>query len=104
MIALEFEKPLRELERKIEELKKITGSGNVDLGDEIQKLERKAKRLQIEIFNDLSPWQVVQLARHPDRPYVGDYTKALFTDFFELRGDRSFGDDAAVVGGFARFA
>ena len=103
MIALEFEKPLRELERKIEELKKLSTGGDVDLGDEIQKLERKAKRLQVEIFNDLSPWQVVQLARHPDRPYFLDYVQALFTDFFELRGDRAFSDDAAVIGGFARF-
>jgi acetyl-CoA carboxylase carboxyl transferase subunit alpha len=75
----------------------------VDLGDELAKLERKAKRLQVEIFNDLTPWQVVQLARHPDRPYFLDYVEALFGDFYELRGDRCFSDDAAIVGGFARF-
>lgn len=103
MIALDFEKPLRELERKIGELKKMAESGKVDFGDEIHKLERKAKRLQTEIFNDLTRWQVVQLARHPQRPYFLDYVAALFTDFFELHGDRRFGDDAAVIGGFARF-
>jgi acetyl-CoA carboxylase carboxyl transferase subunit alpha len=103
MMALEFEKPLRELERKIEDLKQHAKGGGVDLGDEIHKLERKAKRLQVEIFNDLSPWQVVQLARHPERPYFLDYVGHLFTDFFELHGDRRFSDDASVVGGFARF-
>ena len=103
MIALDFEKPLRELERKIDELKKLAERGQVDFKDEIHKLERKAKRLQVEIFNDLSAWQVVQLARHPDRPYFLDYLAALFTDFFELHGDRRFSDDAAVIGGFARF-
>ena len=103
MAILEFEKPLRELEQKIEDLKKLAPSGNVDFGDEIHRLERKAKRLQVEIFKDLSPWQVVQLARHPDRPYFLDYVGQLFTDFFELHGDRRFSDDAAVVGGFARF-
>ena len=75
----------------------------MDFTEEIQKLERKAKRLQVEIFNDLTPWQMVQLARHPDRPYFLDYVQALFKDFFELRGDRRFSDDAAIVGGFARF-
>ena len=103
MIALEFEKPLRDLERKIDELKKLAERGPIDFKDEIVKLERKAKHLQIEIFNDLSAWQVVQLARHPDRPYFLDYLQALFTDFFELHGDRRFSDDAAVIGGFARF-
>jgi acetyl-CoA carboxylase carboxyl transferase subunit alpha len=103
VIALEFEKPLRELERKIEELKKLAERGQVDFKDEIHKLERKAKHLQKQIFTDLSAWQVVQLARHPDRPYFLDYLEALFTDFFELHGDRRFSDDAAVIGGFARF-
>jgi acetyl-CoA carboxylase carboxyl transferase subunit alpha len=103
VIALEFEKPLRDLERKIAELKKLADEGRVDFREEIVKLERKAKRLQVEIFNDLSAWQVVQLARHPDRPYFLDYVGQLFTDFFELHGDRRFSDDAAVVGGFARF-
>jgi len=103
VIALEFEKPLRDLERKIEELKRLAERGQVDFKEEIHKLERKAKRLQVEIFNDLSAWQVVQLARHPDRPYFLDYLGHLFTDFFELHGDRRFSDDAAVIGGFARF-
>ncbi len=103
MIALEFEKPLRELERKIAELKKLGEGGQMSFKDEIQKLERKARSLQTQIFSDLTAWQVVQLARHPDRPYFLDYLAALFTDFFELHGDRRFSDDAAVIGGFARF-
>jgi acetyl-CoA carboxylase carboxyl transferase subunit alpha len=103
MTSLDFEKPIRELERKIVELKQLAAKGSVELGEEIDKLERKAKRLQIEIFNDLSPWQVVQLSRHADRPYFLDYVAALFTDFVELHGDRRFGDDPAIVGGFARF-
>jgi acetyl-CoA carboxylase carboxyl transferase subunit alpha len=103
VIALDFEKPLRELERKIDELKKLADNGQVDFKDEIHKLERKAKHLQNQIFTDLSAWQVVQLARHPDRPYFLDYLGHLFTDFFELHGDRRFSDDAAVIGGFARF-
>ncbi len=103
MTSLEFERPIRELERKIDELKLLAAKGSVELGEEIDKLERKAKRLQVEIFNDLSPWQVVQLSRHADRPYFLDYLAALFTDFVELHGDRRFGDDPAIVGGFARF-
>jgi acetyl-CoA carboxylase carboxyl transferase subunit alpha len=103
MTSLDFEKPIRELERKIDELKQLAAKGSVELGEEIDKLERKAKRLQVEIFNELSPWQVVQLSRHADRPYFLDYLGALFTDFIELHGDRRFGDDPAIVGGFARF-
>src|SRR4051812_27438840 len=101
--ALEFEKPLIELERKIEELKSISVGGSVDFAEEILKLERKARKLQDEIFSDLSRWQVVQLSRHPNRPYFLDYLAALFTDFFELSGDRHFGDDPSIVGGWARF-
>ncbi|MHB1843766.1 MAG: acetyl-CoA carboxylase carboxyltransferase subunit alpha [Deltaproteobacteria bacterium] len=103
MSVLDFEKPIRELERKIDELKQLALGGMVDFGDEIQKLERKAKRLQVEIFSDLTPWQVVQLSRHPERPYFLDYAALLFTDFVELHGDRRFSDDPSLVCGFARF-
>ncbi len=103
MTSLDFEKPIRELERKIDELKELANGGMVDFGDEIKKLERKAKRLQVEIFSDLTPWQIVQLSRHPDRPYFLDYAQLLLTDFVELHGDRRFGEDPSLVGGFARF-
>jgi acetyl-CoA carboxylase carboxyl transferase subunit alpha len=101
--ALDFERPLIALESKIAELKELSGGARVDFSDEIQKLEKKAKRLQAEIFSDLSPWQTVQLARHPNRPYTLDYVGRLFTDFFELEGDRRFAADRAIVAGFARF-
>src|SRR3954449_12750973 len=101
--ALEFEKPLLELERKIDELRQLSGAGAADFQDELVKLERKARRLQSEIFSDLSRWQIVQLSRHPQRPYTLDYVQMLFTDFFELHGDRRFGEDPAIVGGPARF-
>ncbi|WP_373047918.1 acetyl-CoA carboxylase carboxyltransferase subunit alpha [Vulgatibacter sp.] len=101
--ALEFEKPLLELERKIDELKQLSTGGANDFGDELGKLERKAKKLQSEIFSDLSRWQVVQLSRHHGRPYTLDYVQHLFTDWVELHGDRRFAEDQAIVGGFARF-
>ncbi|HUB08116.1 MAG TPA: acetyl-CoA carboxylase carboxyltransferase subunit alpha [Myxococcales bacterium] len=103
MSSLDFERPIRELERKIDELKELANGGMVDFGEEIKKLERKAKRLQVEIFSDLTPWQIVQLSRHPERPYFLDYVQLLFTDFMELHGDRRFAEDPALVGGFARF-
>jgi len=99
----EFEKPLAALESKIEELKQLSGGAGVDFSDEIVKLERKAKKLQVEIFRDLSRWQVVQLARHPNRPYTLDYLQMIFTDWMELEGDRRFGADHAIVAGLARF-
>ncbi len=101
--ALDFERPLIELEKKIDELKVLSQSGSIDFSAEIGKLEKKAKRLQGEIFNDLSRWQVVQLSRHNARPYFLDYIGFLFTDYFEMAGDRSFGEDASLIGGFARF-
>ena len=101
--ALDFERPLIALESKIAELKELSGGARIDFTEEIQKLERKARRLQAEIFSDLTPWQIVQLARHPNRPYTLDYLKRLFTDFFEIEGDRRFSADRAIVGGFARF-
>ncbi|MBN9685057.1 MULTISPECIES: acetyl-CoA carboxylase carboxyltransferase subunit alpha [unclassified Corallococcus] len=101
--ALDFERPLIELEKKIEELKALSTSGTVDFSSEISKLEKKAKKLQAEIFSDLTRWQVVQLSRHNARPYFLDYVHYLFTDFFEMCGDRHFGEDPSIVGGFARF-
>jgi acetyl-CoA carboxylase carboxyl transferase subunit alpha len=101
--SLDFERPLIALESKIAELKELSGGAKVDFTDEISKLERKAKRLQQEIFSELSPWQIVQLARHPQRPYTLDYLSRLFTDFFEIEGDRRFAADHSIIGGFARF-
>jgi acetyl-CoA carboxylase carboxyl transferase subunit alpha len=98
--ALNFERPIIELERKIEELKQI-GTGSVDFSEEIERLEAKASRLREEIFADLTPWQVVQLSRHPARPYTLDYIATLLTDFVELHGDRLFRDDPAIVAGLA---
>jgi acetyl-CoA carboxylase carboxyl transferase subunit alpha len=100
--ALDFERPLLELEKKIEELKNLSSNGKADFTAEISKLEKKAKKLQEQIFSDLSRWQIVQLSRHSSRPYFLDYVEYLFTDFFEMSGDRRFADDAAIVGGFAR--
>lgn len=100
---LEVEKPIIELENKIEELKKVSSSGNVDLEKEIKALERKAEKLKKSIFENLSAWDKVLIARHSLRPNTLDYVKNLFTDFIELHGDRLLGDDAAIVAGFARF-
>lgn len=101
--ALEFERPLLELERKIDELRQLSGTGGADFADELVRLERKARKLQQEIFSELSRWQIVQLSRHPQRPYTLDYLERLFTDFCELHGDRRFSEDPAIVGGFAKF-
>ncbi len=100
--VLEFERPIIDLERKIDELKQLS-AGSVDFGDEIRRLEKKARKLQEEIFAELSPWQKVQLSRHPARPYTLDYAAVLFDEFVELHGDRAFADDASIVGGMARF-
>jgi acetyl-CoA carboxylase carboxyl transferase subunit alpha len=99
---LDFERPIIELERKIDELRQLSAS-SIDFGDEIHRLERKARQLQEEIFAELTPWQKVQLSRHPARPYTLDYIGALCEDFMELRGDRAFADDESLVGGMARF-
>lgn len=101
--ALEFERPILDLEQRIQELQELVRVGNTDVSDEIAKLEKKAKKLQSEIYRDLSRWQIVQLSRHQARPYTLDYVKHVFTDFFELHGDRRFAEDPAIVGGFARF-
>src|SRR5450631_1294497 len=96
--VLEFEKPLADLEAKIEEMRGL--SDTLGLEDEIRALEAKAEELRTEIYENLTRWQRVQLARHPQRPYTLDYIQALAPDFLELHGDRSFRDDPAIVGGF----
>src|SRR2546425_6222535 len=101
-MILEFERPIIDLERKISELRGLS-TETVDFSAEIRKLEQKARKLQKEVFADLSAQQKVQLARHPARPYMMDYIGLLMDDFVELRGDRSFGDDPAIVGGLAQF-
>jgi acetyl-CoA carboxylase carboxyl transferase subunit alpha len=99
--VLDFERPIVDLERKIEELKQLS-AGSVDFGDEIRRLEKKARKLQEEVFAELTPWQKVQLSRHPARPYTLDYVATMFDDFMELHGDRAFADDASIVAGMAR--
>lgn len=98
-MVLEFEKPLVELETKIEEMRKMADS--LDISLEINKLEAKVLELRKNIFQNLTPWQIVQLARHPERPYTLDYIYLMTENFVELHGDRAYGDDKAVVGGFA---
>ncbi len=100
--SLDFEKPLIELEEKINGLKELGSSQGMDLSSEIKTLEKKAEAVKREIFTNLTPWQRVQLARHPLRPYTLDYINLIMTDFIELRGDRTYADDPAIVGGFAR--
>jgi len=99
---LDFEQPIAELEAKIEELRRVGDGSEVSLGEEIARLQDKAEKLTTSIFSKLTPWQVTQLARHPRRPYTLDYIKAIFTDFDELHGDRTFRDDPAIVSGLAR--
>jgi len=99
---LDFEQPIAELEAKIEELRYVGDDTEINIGDEISKLEDKSRSLTKSIFNKLDAWQTSKLARHPMRPYTLDYIDRIFTDFQELHGDRSFSDDAALVGGLAR--
>ena len=100
--TLEFEKPIQELERQIEELKKLAGERQLDVAGEIAPLEKKLSELRGDIYRNLSPWQRVQVARKPARPFTLDYLRLAFTDFIELHGDRRFGEDAAIVAGWAR--
>lgn len=102
MAALDFEKPILELEHKIHELHTFSKDKKIDLGSEIKRLETKLEQLKKDIYGNLSPWQRVQLARHPKRPYTLDYVGMIFTDFLELHGDRLFSDDKALICGFAR--
>jgi acetyl-CoA carboxylase carboxyl transferase subunit alpha len=101
---LDFEGPVRDLDGKILELKKLSETGEaVDVADEIARLEKRSRDALRDAYKALNPWQKAQVARHPDRPHCLDYVQGLFTDFTALAGDRSFGDDEAIVGGFARF-
>jgi acetyl-CoA carboxylase carboxyl transferase subunit alpha len=99
---LDFEQPIAELEAKIEELRHVTSDSTVNIQDEIARLQAKSRQLTTSIFANLSPWQITQLARHPQRPYSLDYLGMIFDEFQELHGDRMFGDDLAIVGGPAR--
>jgi len=99
---LEFEQPIAELEAKIEELRHVGSDSEVNISEEITRLQAKSQELTRTIFSNLNPWQISQMSRHPLRPYVMDYIKLIFTDFQEFHGDRSFSDDAAIVGGIAR--
>jgi len=100
---LDFEQPIAELEQRIEELRFVQEDSAVDISQEIQRLTKKSQSLTKEIYAKLTPWQVAQVARHPQRPYLLDYLPALFTHFEEFHGDRLFADDASIVGGLARF-
>ena len=100
---LEFEQPIAELDAKIEELRYVQNESAVDISEEIGRLDEKSQQLTKEIYSRLSPWQVTQIARHPQRPYTLDYIGDLFTDFHELHGDRAFADDLSIIGGLARF-
>jgi acetyl-CoA carboxylase carboxyl transferase subunit alpha len=100
---LEFEQPIAELETKIEELRYVQNESAVDISEEIDRLDKKSQQLAKDIYANLSPWQVTQIARHPQRPYTADYVNEIFTDYHELHGDRAFADDASIVGGMARF-
>ena len=100
---LEFERPVSELESKIEERRYVQNESAVDISEEIDRLGKKSLQLTKDIYSSLTPWQVTQIARHPQRPYTLDYVNEIFTDFQELHGDRAFADDQSIVGGLARF-
>jgi len=99
---LDFEQPIADLQAKIEELRLVDGSNDLNLGEEIARLEEKSRALTESIFGNLTSWQIAKLARHPRRPYTLDYIGHIFSEFEELHGDRHFSDDAAIVGGIAR--
>src|SRR2546428_11702128 len=100
---LDFEQPIADLQAKIDELRYVHEDSAVDISDEIERLQKKSHQLTKEIYSKLTAWQVAQVARHPQRPYTLDIIAGVFTDFHELHGDRSYADDAAIVGGLARF-
>lgn len=100
---LDFEQPIADLQAKIEELRLVGNDNDINISDEIARLKEKNKTLTKNIFSDLDSWQIARMARHPQRPYTLDYVEHLFTEFEELHGDRHFSDDAAIVGGIARF-
>ncbi|HBU98785.1 MAG TPA: acetyl-CoA carboxylase carboxyl transferase subunit alpha, partial [Thalassospira lucentensis] len=99
---LDFEKPIAELEGKIEELRHLTGNDEVNIADEVARLQDKLTKLLQGTYGKLTPWQKTQVARHPDRPHFTDYIGHLFEDFTPLSGDRLFGEDEAIIGGLAR--
>lgn len=103
-VALDFERPLLELEGKIDELRYMQGGSAVDISEEIDRLQKKADVLAKQIYNQLTPWQTTQVARHPSRPYTMYYISAIFDEFEELHGDRHFSDDLSIVGGLARIS
>lgn len=102
--SLDFEKPIVELERRIEELRKFSSEKNIDVNEEIKRLEKKSNQIKKKIFSDLTAWQRVQIARHIKRPYTLDYVNHLMDDFVELHGDRQYADDRALVGGIAKLS
>jgi len=102
MNFIDFEQPIAELKSKIEELRLVGDGAEVNIQDEISRLEEKSESLTKQIFSKLTPWQISQLSRHPQRPYFLDYANRVFTDFEEMHGDRAFADDKAILGGFAR--
>jgi acetyl-CoA carboxylase carboxyl transferase subunit alpha len=99
---LDFEKPIEELDNKIDELRRLSDGKDIDITSEIKKLEKKVRDLRAEIFSNLTPWQKAMIARHPDRPYTLDYISLIVTDFIELHGDRRFADDPSIVGGLGK--
>jgi len=101
---LDFEQPIAELEAKIEALRYVGDDAEININEEISRLEEKSRTLTESIFSKLNAWQIAQVARHPQRPYTLDYIERIFTDFEELHGDRTYGDDAAIVGGMARLS
>ena len=100
---LDFEKPIAELEGKIEELRHLSGEGDFNIADEVSKLQDKTEKLLRQTYQKLTPWQKVQVARHPDRPHFNDYVAGLIEDFTPVAGDRCFADDKAILGGMGRF-
>ncbi|ABK45712.1 acetyl-CoA carboxylase carboxyltransferase subunit alpha [Magnetococcus marinus MC-1] len=99
---LEFERPIGELMAKVDELRHLSSNSDINIEEQIQQLEQKARTLTVEIFAKLTPWQKTQLSRHPDRPYTSDYLELVFDDFVELHGDRRYADDLALIAGMAR--
>ena len=102
MNFLDFEQPIAELEAKIEELRYVGNDKEININEEITRLQKRSRELTESIFSSLTPWQVSQIARHPQRPYTLDYIERLFTDFEELHGERNVADDAAIIAGIAR--
>jgi acetyl-CoA carboxylase carboxyl transferase subunit alpha len=102
-ITLDFEKPIAELESKLAELRHLSSTGEINIGSEVKRLQDKTEKLLQKTYQNLTPWQKVQVARHPERPHTSDYIAHLITEFTPLAGDRNFGEDEAIVGGLGRF-